>query len=79
MTELILGLLGSLAPTAMRIIGMYLDKSNADSVTKQKFLDFVQAAASQPNSSAALSASAEAQLKRLKEAKDAASKDQKPS
>jgi len=68
MGSIILSLLGTIAPTALRIIGMYLDKSQADAATKQKFLDFVEAASKDLSGSAQLMQSAEAQLKRLKEA-----------
>lgn len=71
MGEIILSLLGTMAPTAMRILGMYLDKGQADADTKQKFLDFAQAATKHFGDSASLKASADAQLERLKGAQSA--------
>jgi hypothetical protein len=70
-----LGILTTIAPLAMRLLGMYYDRQDEKTAEAEAFFAYLKKA-SQATTSASLKASAEGQLERLKakEAADAAPK-----
>lgn len=55
----------AILPILVRLIGMFLDTSNASQATKKKYLDFIESASKDFSSSASLKKSFDAQKARM--------------
>lgn len=60
-----LAIIGAVLPLALRIVGMFLDKSQADKETQEAFLRFTELASKSFTSSAALKKSYDEQKARM--------------
>lgn len=72
-----LGLLTTIAPLAVRIITMLLDRKGASDAEKQQFIDSVEKFVSKPSTPAALKSSYRAQKDRLEAEKQKPQQEEK--